>query len=64
MRRIKDFFVNLYKGLEAKHGKKGAIIVLVLGAILGLATPLAVVPGSTLIGAKIVSKTFSFIGGI
>lgn len=47
---LKDKTAQVYTMLEHRYGKKTAIAIFVGGHVLGLATPLAVIPGSTLVG--------------
>jgi hypothetical protein len=55
---IKNKAVAMYKKLEAKHGKAGAIAILAAGHALGLATPLALVPGSTFLATAAVAYAY------
>lgn len=47
---MKDRTMLAYKRLEARYGRRQAIAILAAGHVVGLATPLAFVPGSTFIG--------------
>jgi hypothetical protein len=40
----------IYDRLEARYGRKTAIAIFAAGHVVGLATPLVILPGSTLIG--------------
>lgn len=49
-RWLKDKTKQLYNAMEARYGRKTAIAIFAAGHVVGLATPLAILPGSTLIG--------------
>jgi len=50
---------GMYLDLEAKHGRAGAIAIFAAGHALGLATPLAIAPGSTIIGTAAVARAYN-----
>jgi len=47
---MKDKAKVLFGKLEARYGRKQAIAIFALGHVVGLATPLVVLPGSTMLG--------------
>jgi len=47
---MKDKTKAVYDRMESRYGRKTAIAIFAAGHVAGLATPLVVVPGSTLIG--------------
>lgn len=47
---FKQKTVEIYKALENRYGRKQAVGIFAAGHVVGLATPLVVLPGSTIIG--------------
>ena len=48
--KVKEKTKALYSALEGRYGRRQAIAIFAAGHVLGLASPLAVVPGSTMLG--------------
>ena len=47
---IKDKTKQVFAAMESRYGRKTAIAIFAAGHVVGLATPLVVLPGSTLVG--------------